>query len=141
MKIIIAAHGEIADHLKDAAENLVGKTDNLYAVNFKVSSSPADLRNEMSEIVNIPPEDEDVFILTDFFGGSPCNTACWFLNRGNVWVVSGVNLPMLVELLVKKNRVPAAKLCEDIIKAARDSIVDVRRKFNKEDFGGEKADD
>ncbi|MCD6413362.1 MAG: PTS sugar transporter subunit IIA [Elusimicrobia bacterium] len=141
MKIIIAAHGEIAGHLKEAVENLVGRTDKLYAVDFRLSSSPAELRNSMKEIVDIPPADEEVFILTDFFGGSPCNCACWFLDRDNVWIVSGVNLPMLIELMVKKNKVPPARLCEEIIKAAKDSIVDVKKKFDKCDIDAKKTDD
>jgi len=48
-----------------------------------------------------------------------------------VWIISGVNLPMLIEIMLKKEKLSPEELCSDVIKAARDSIEDVRAKFLK----------
>ena len=39
-----------------------------------------------------------VVVLTDMFGGSPSNLAISAMERSNVEVIAGVNLPMLVKL-------------------------------------------
>jgi len=41
---------------------------------------------------------EGVIVLTDMFGGTPSNLAISLLEDGQVEVVAGVNLPMLVKL-------------------------------------------
>ena len=43
-------------------------------------------------------KDAGVLILTDMFGGTPSNLAMSFLAQGNVEVITGVNLPMLIKL-------------------------------------------
>ncbi len=127
-KIIIAAHGNIAEHLLNAVKNLTGETENIQAINFRTHQSLDDLKNSLDTAVAGKPG-EDVFILTDFLGGSPCNCACRLLPGKNMWVVSGVNLPMLLELITKRDKIPPAQLCSEIIKAGRESIVDVKAKF------------
>ena len=37
-------------------------------------------------------------LLTDMFGGTPSNLAISVLDRANVEVIAGVNLPMLIKL-------------------------------------------
>jgi len=37
-------------------------------------------------------------LLTDMFGGTPCNLAISMMERKGVEVIAGVNLPMLVKL-------------------------------------------
>jgi mannose PTS system EIIA component len=41
---------------------------------------------------------DGVLILTDMYGGTPCNVALSFLQTGKVEVLTGVNLPMVVRL-------------------------------------------
>ena len=41
---------------------------------------------------------QGVIVLTDMFGGTPCNLAISLLENGRVEVLAGVNLPMLVKL-------------------------------------------
>jgi PTS system mannose-specific IIA component len=45
-----------------------------------------------------PDAGKGVIVLTDMFGGTPCNLAISLLENGRVEVVAGVNLPMLVKL-------------------------------------------
>jgi len=127
-KIIIVAHGNVAGHLLDAVKNLAGEIKNIWAINFRVHQSPDDLKNSLDKILAENPR-EHSFILTDFLGGSPCSCACRLLPRKNVWIVSGVNLPMLLELTMKRDKIPPTQLCSEIITAARESIVDVKKKF------------
>jgi PTS system mannose-specific IIA component len=52
----------------------------------------------MLSAVNKVDSGEGVVVLTDMFGGSPSNLAISAMERVNVEVIAGVNLPMLVKL-------------------------------------------
>ena len=127
-KIIIAAHGEVAEYLLDAAQSLTGDTEEVFALNFGIHQSLSHLKNAIRDLIE--DDDKDIFILTDFPGGSPCNCACTFLVRPGVRVISGVNLPMLLELIIKRDKLPPDKAVEAALKAGRDSISDVGKEFS-----------
>jgi len=130
-KVIIVTHGHLAEALIKALAEIVGDVRDFYAVNFEIHESLNDLKEKLEEILNKSPDSEFI-ILVDFFGGSPCNCACHFLINPKVYVISGVNFPMLVEVATKKDTTDVKKLCEDIVKAGRNSIVDVKKKLISE---------
>ena len=41
---------------------------------------------------------DGVIVLTDMFGGTPSNLAISIMDQGNIEVIAGVNLPMLIKL-------------------------------------------
>ena len=129
-KIIVVSHGSVAGHLVSAAQNVAGKIENIWAVDFLKHQSLDDLRTAISRIID---EDKSCnwFILADCFGGSPCKCACYFIENPKVWVISGVNLPMIIEMIFKRDKMPPGKLCENIVNASRESIVDVKTRFGK----------
>ena len=127
-KIIVAAHGEVAEYLLDAARSLTGNIEGVFALNFGLHQSLSYLKNAIRVVIE--DAEEDVFILTDFPGGSPCNCACAFLVRPGVRVISGVNLPLLLELIVKRDKLPADKAVEAAVTAGRNSIADVGEEFS-----------
>jgi PTS system mannose-specific IIA component len=43
-------------------------------------------------------EGNGVVLLTDMFGGTPSNLAISIMDKANVEVIAGVNLPMLIKL-------------------------------------------
>ena len=45
-----------------------------------------------------------VVLLTDMFGGTPSNLAISVLDKANVEVIAGVNLPMLVRAFTYRTR-------------------------------------
>lgn len=99
--IIVAAHGESAPALLETAGMILGDTEGVTPVTFLPGQGPEDLIEEYQRIV---PEDEEVLLLVDLFGGSPYNAGARFAaEREHADVVTGVNVPMLLEV------VPAAR--------------------------------
>ena len=56
-------------------------------------------------------------ILTDMFGGTPSNLSISVMNRPNVEVLAGINLPMLVKLA----KVRAERPLEKSVAAAKEA--------------------
>ena len=60
-----------------------------------------DMEQRRQDILTASPGSrtgDGVVLLTDMFGGTPSNLAISVLDRANVEVIAGVNLPMLIKL-------------------------------------------
>jgi len=62
-------------------------------------------------------------IMTDLFGGTPSNMAMSFLKEGCIEVVTGVNLPMLIEFCSRRERMTVAELAADLHRTGREGII------------------
>lgn len=97
--IIVAAHGESAPALLNTAGMILGNFENVHPVTFLPGQGPEDLVEEYTRIVEAS-EAEETLLLVDLFGGSPYNAGAQFAaTREGVDVVSGVNVPMLIEVI------------------------------------------
>ena len=54
--------------------------------------------NEIVRAVEAAEDGDGVIVLTDMFGGTPSNLAISLLDKSNVEVIAGMNLPMLIKL-------------------------------------------
>lgn len=73
--------------------------------------------------------DDPVLFMADLFGGTPSNVLASLLMRENTEVVSGVNLPALIEVLARKEGESLSSLRDIALDAVRSSAVDVREKL------------
>jgi len=111
--VVVVTHGQLATELLNAAETIVGDLPRFAAVSIGWHEDTEDARKEIEQAITRVDEGSGVLILTDMFGGTASNLAMSFLSQGNVEVITGVNLPMLIKL---------ANLPEqsDLLTAARD---------------------
>lgn len=104
VSIIVATHGEAAAPLLATAKMILGEFSNVTPVTFMPGEGPEDLIEKYENIAQGQP-DAGVLLLVDLFGGSPYNAAARFAaERENTDVVSGVNVPMLVEVISAAGR-------------------------------------
>jgi len=102
VSVIIAAHGHMAEGLLGSSAMIVGPSDDVVAVTFEQSEGPDDLLAKYAAAVEASTSEQHL-ILCDLFGGSPYNAAARFAaERPDADVVSGANLPMLVEVLARR---------------------------------------
>lgn len=99
--IILASHGKFADGIKQSAEMIFGEQENLQSVTFMPEEGPEDLRAHLLEAVEQFDESLQILFLVDLWGGSPFNQANVIHEEmpDRTAIVSGLNLPMLLEAL------------------------------------------
>lgn len=95
---IIVTHGQLAAELLAAAEIIVGPVKHITAISIGWHDDVDLARSEIERAIQRVEEGGGVLILTDMFGGTPTNIASMFLSEGEVEVVTGVNLPMVIKL-------------------------------------------
>ncbi|AMD86813.1 PTS sugar transporter subunit IIA [Actinomyces radicidentis] len=116
--VIVAAHGRLAEGLVASSAMIAGPQEDLVSVTFEQSEGPDDLLAKYAAAVEGSPSDQ-YLLLVDLLGGSPYNAAARFAaERDDADVVTGVNLPMLIEVLGR--RMVGADLAE-LVEVARTS--------------------
>ena len=96
--MVLVTHGRLAEELIAALEHVVGPTPAVLAVCIGPDDDMEQRRQDILEGVEAVENGQGVVVLTDMFGGTPSNLAISIMERGNVEVIAGVNLPMLIKL-------------------------------------------
>ena len=96
--LVLVTHGGLAVELIRAMEHVVGPQENTAAVCIGPDDDMEHRRADIQKAVNSVETGEGVIILTDMFGGTPCNLAISIMEAKSIEVIAGVNLPILVKL-------------------------------------------
>lgn len=103
--ILVVTHGKLGEILIETAEFIQKETlEQVEAVSINITKSVDDLHNKVAKAIKNVDTGEGVLILTDMFGGTPSNLALSFLDEGQVEVISGVNLPLLISAVSRQKR-------------------------------------
>ncbi len=120
--LVLVTHEGLAGALLRSAEMIVGKIENCE----QVEVAPQERADEiMSRVVSAVEKvsTDGAIIMTDLFGGTPSNMAMSFLKDGQVEVLTGVNLPMMIEFSSKRDRLGVTELASALCKSAREGII------------------
>ena len=105
---VIVTHGQLATELLAAAEMIIGPVAHIAAISIGWHDDVDVARDEIEGAIARVSEGGGVLILTDMFGGTPTNIASMFFVEGEVEVVTGVNLPMVIKLASQTDAEPLA---------------------------------
>ena len=103
--IVIATHGTLRDGLKDSAEVIIGATNNIATVNLNHGDDVQALGGKIKTAIESVNQEEGVIVLVDLVSASPYNQSVLVTSqltdnlRQQVYVIGGVNLPMLLETI------------------------------------------
>lgn len=113
--MVLVTHGRLAVELRSALEHVVGAQRNIDAVCIGPDDDMENRRAEIEACIKRCDTGDGVVLLTDMFGGTPSNLAISMMEKQNVEVIAGVNLPMLVKLAkVRSNEpLPDAVMCAE----------------------------
>jgi PTS system mannose-specific IIA component len=117
---LLVMHGDLARSLLEAARKVYGEIDGVEVLSNE-SLSRESLEDEINRRVKDWPEGG--LVLTDFWGGS-CHIcgASVARKRGEILVLTGVNLPVLIDYLHNRDQVPVAELAERLLKKGQESL-------------------
>ena len=120
---LIVAHSHIGKELIAAAEYIVGKIEGIVAVSIDFRMNAFEARKIISEAIKQVDQGDGVLILTDLFGGSSSNIAFSFLNRKKIEVITGINLPMILNFWSKRENMGLMELSKSLKLSGRRNIV------------------
>lgn len=120
--VVIVTHTDYGEYLLKAAEVILGPQETCEAIGVGVSQEMDEILHNLREAVERTDTGAGVLILTDMFGGTPTNLSLSLLGSGQLEVITGVNLPMLLKVLGTRS-MKLKKLAEEAAGAGCQGIV------------------
>lgn len=107
--IIIATHGVAAEQLLKTTEMLIGEQSDVATIDFVPGENAETIMGKYQEkLANELSHCDQVLFLVDTWGGSPFNAANRVSEgKENMDIVTGVNVPMLVETFMARDDNPS----------------------------------
>ncbi len=120
---VIITHGELASALLKTAESITGHIEGVRIVPVEKADNTEEIRDVLTSATAEVDSAAGVIIFTDMFGGTPSNIALSMLNNGNIEVITGVNLPVLIKFFGNRTDKPLTELAGMLKEYGRESIV------------------
>lgn len=123
ISVLIITHEEIGRALLNVATLTFGQLPlPTTVVKVECDMTPEDVIPHLKHSVDtLLATGQDILILTDLFGSTPCNIATQF-QHDRVRIISGLNLPMLVRVMNYAN-LSLAELADKAVSGGRDGVI------------------
>ena len=118
---IFASHGTFANGLLNSVELILGKQPDIHTLCAYVEEE-ADLTQQVETLLARFPAEDELIVITDIFAGSVNNEFVRFLSRPRFHLLSGLNLPLIIDLLISAGEENSEKLISEALISAKESI-------------------
>jgi mannose/fructose/sorbose-specific phosphotransferase system IIA component len=102
--LVIVSHGELAAGLFDALRILLGDQEGIVCISLQENDPPEDLINQVEAAVQDLSHDAGVLLLVDTIGAETFQAAIQFADYPNIEIITGFNLPMLLEAVLQRDK-------------------------------------
>lgn len=119
---VIVSHGQVANELLAAAETVVGPLSHITAVSIGWHDDVELAKDEIQRAIKKVSDGSGVLLLTDMFGGTPTNISAMFFKDGEIEIVTGVNLPMVIKVASAKPDIELGDLALEVEEQGKQAI-------------------
>ncbi|MBC7250408.1 MAG: hypothetical protein H5T62_08980 [Anaerolineae bacterium] len=124
-QIVVVTHGRLGEELLRTAEMILGPQEGVHVVSLLAEERPETLQDKLDAVLQRVGAD-DTLILLDFLGGTPYNAVARCLRDSHIECVTGVNLPLLLEILSARDAFSAADLAQMAVRTGREAIKNLK---------------
>lgn len=135
-KFLIATHGTLSAGIKSSLDIIIGATDNLFLIQAYTNENVS-VEDELKTILMQVGEQDELVIFSDILGGSVTNQVLQHALRPNVYIVSGFNLPLIIEVMLADINTPLSEIIEESIANAKEQMVFVNKLLTTENKEGQ----
>ncbi|MBI3420026.1 MAG: PTS fructose transporter subunit IIA [Proteobacteria bacterium] len=122
--IVLVTHGKLGHEFLRTAEHIMqAPLKHIRALAIAADDDGEERRAEIAKCVEEVNSGQGVVVLVDMFGGTPSNLSISILKTGEVEVVAGLNLPMLIKLAKLPEGVTLAEAVDQAQEAAKKYII------------------
>lgn len=124
-KIILMTHGRVGEQMIEGLKMIVGITEEVYAVPLLPGMTVEEYMGQVSSLLD--EQEEPSLLLVDMFGGTPSNCAGGLSSKYPVEVISGVNIPMLIEAVQLRGLYSGEELRQHLVEAGVIGVNDLSK--------------
>lgn len=126
---IIITHGDLGKELVTVAKCIVGQQQEIETITLTPGESPGELKTKIEEALVKLDLEAGVIIFTDMFGGTPTNTSLPLTLNRKIELLTGVNLPMILEFFSSREILPLPDLVQKIKQTGQKTIINAKEMF------------
>ncbi|HNW12892.1 MAG TPA: PTS fructose transporter subunit IIA, partial [Candidatus Rifleibacterium sp.] len=123
--VVVITHGTLSEQLLATAALIMGDQKDVYAVSFTARESLDNLRQKANAAIE-PFKTDGCLILTDIMGGSATNVCVELMKNEKVEVLTGANLPMLLEAISYRDGADLKALASRVQASGVKSIINLK---------------
>lgn len=121
--LLLASHGEMGEYILRSAAMITGNAKQAKAVSLKKGESPLDFEARVKEALHTLDTGEGVIALVDMLGGTPYNTIGSLSRDNNIQMITGMNLPMVLQLVLgREDATDLSVLVDSAYETAKEGI-------------------
>ena len=121
--IVLVSHGEMAAGMLDAARMIVGEQEQILPISLNEQDDLEGLMERIATAIKEIDTGEGILVLVDVFGASPFNASARLaMGEAKIEVITGMNLPMLLELAIQRGNQGFEALVQIALTAGISSI-------------------
>jgi PTS system mannose-specific IIA component len=117
--LVVVTHGHLAEEFVEAVEHVLGRQKQMLAICIQADDDLTARGREIRAATEEVDSGDGVIVLTDMFGGTPSNLALSLLAKGQLEVLAGINLPMLIKLSEARENTDLDEACKLAVEAGR----------------------
>lgn len=131
--IIIGTHGSFGEELTNSARMIAGTLENVHCCSLLPEYSFEEYMHLVDETVS--KLDGFTIVLVDLYGGTPCNVFTVLSRKYNYQVLTGLNLPILIDLYLKLSNMEEVdlnevKIIEETMKTYAEACVHTNKQLD-----------
>lgn len=119
VKFFLSSHGRLASGIQNACAILLGENENLTVYDAYVDET--NVLDALDEFFKGVTDQDEVLLCSDILGGSVNQYMMRYLDRPNTRLITGVNMPFMMNLLAEEEHVSEERL-DEIIEEAREYL-------------------
>ena len=134
--ICVISHGKLASGLKDSCELILGEQTQFLTLGLRDGDDFEEFKKSVLNSIKQVNHDKGVLVFVDLFGASPYNSVLFtfpeLISSGiDVRMISGVNLPMIIEACDKRENMDLEELFHKVIHSGKEYIIGMDDKLNQ----------
>ena len=128
--IVVATHGNLAQAFLDTSKMLIGEQEGVVAVGLQLNDAGSEFILKIESAISQLRENnyDEFVILLDLLGGTPFNQAMKLMERKEIQLLVGANLPMVISaLMFDRKEGDIEELVKEAIETAIEGTIDVKK--------------
>lgn len=121
VKYLISAHGRMASGIKESLNVLLGASSQVEIFDAYVDES--NVEEELKKRIEGTPEDHYLVMMSDIASGSVNQIMMRYLNRERTFLVTGINLALVVGLTAAYTETITAEQIEAVVSQSREMMM------------------
>ena len=130
-KFLIATHGTFSAGAKSSLDMIIGAVPYIFIIQAYLDEK-VNVEQQIQEVLEQVSDQDELVIFSDIMGGSVTNQLLQHALKPNIHILSGFNLPLLIDVMLAGQDTPVNEVIRSAIENAKEQMVYVNELLTSE---------